>query len=267
MKATTNFTVIIPARFQSSRLPGKPLIDLQGLPMIIRVANQAKKSNANKVIVATDHQKILQVCQNHNIDAVMTAENHNSGTDRIAEVIAKKNLQNDNENQNQIIVNVQGDEPLIAPENINLVAELLANDKSAEMATLAYKISSWEAFENPNNVKVVCDKFANAIYFSRANIPFPRDLMRQKDYINLPLNFPIYHHIGLYAYNAKFVEKFTKLEPAPLEICESLEQLRAIYHGYKIKVGIVNSAPAPGIDTPEDVEKVINLLNNHTNLF
>lgn len=263
MKATTNFTVIIPARFQSSRLPGKPLIDLQGLPMIIRVANQAKKSNATAVIVATDNQKILQVCQSYNIDAVMTAESHSSGTDRIAEVISKKNLNN----ENQIIVNVQGDEPLIAPENINLVAELLAADKSAEMATLAYQITDWEAFTNPNNVKVVCDKFANAIYFSRANIPFPRDLMRQKDYINLPLNFPVYHHIGLYAYNAKFVEKFTKLEPAPLEICESLEQLRAIYHGYKIKVGVVNSAPAPGIDTPEDVEKVINLLNNHTNLF
>ena len=265
MQATTNFTVIIPARFQSSRLPGKPLIDLQGLPMIIRVANQAKKSNANDIIVATDNEKILQVCQQHNISAVITAENHNSGTDRIAEVISKKNLSDDD----QIIVNVQGDEPLIAPENINLVAELLAADESAVMATLAYKISNWDAFANPNNVKVVCDKFANAIYFSRAQIPFPRDLMRlpKNEYTNLPLNFSVYHHIGLYAYKSKFVETFTKLEPSPLEICESLEQLRAIYHGYKIKVGIVNSAPAPGIDTPEDVEKVINLLNNRKDLF
>lgn len=238
------FKVVIPARYASSRLPGKPLLDIAGKPMIIRVAEQAQRSNANEIVVATDFAKIEQVVKDANINVVMTRINHESGTDRIAEVADKLAWSDE-----VIVVNVQGDEPLIEPVLINEVAEHLAMHPEAVMSTACHAIHDEASILNPNIVKVVLDSNGNALYFSRAPIPYPRDESSKR-------NLQAYRHIGIYAYRVGFLKKYSALAPAPLEKVESLEQLRVLYHGYKIGVTVTENSPASGVDTLEDLENV-----------
>lgn len=241
------FKVVIPARYASSRLPGKPLLDIAGKPMVIRVAEQAAKSGASEIVIATDFEKISQVAAQYTIKAVMTHINHASGTDRIAEVAAKLNWADD-----VIVVNVQGDEPLIEPSVIDEVAQHLANSTDAVMATACHAIHDEAALLNPNIVKVVIDANGNALYFSRAPIPYPRD----DSYKN---NIQAYRHIGIYAYRVGFLKQYAQLTSTELEKIESLEQLRVLHHGYKIGVTITKNAPATGVDTQEDLDYVRSL--------
>ncbi len=241
------FKVVIPARYASSRLPGKPLLDIAGKPMVVRVAEQAAKSGAGEIVIATDFEKISQVAAQYTIKAVMTHINHASGTDRIAEVAAKLNWADDD-----IVVNVQGDEPLIEPSLIDEVAQHLANSTDAVMATACHAIHDEAAFLNPNIVKVVIDANGNALYFSRAPIPYPRD----DSYKN---NIQAYRHIGIYAYRVGFLKQYAQLTSTELEKIESLEQLRVLHHGYKIGVTITKNAPATGVDTQEDLDYVRSL--------
>lgn len=243
------FLVVIPARYASSRLPAKPLADIQGKPMVQHVYEKALASGAHRVIVATDHPAIFDVVTKFGGEALMTREDHDSGTERLAEVVEKLALSDDT-----IIVNVQGDEPLIPPENISQVARLLASD-SAPMATLSVAISDVEEALNPNAVKVVADNHNNAIYFSRATIPYDRNRFLGKDEISEIGDF-YQRHIGIYAYRAGFIKEYISLEVSPLEQIESLEQLRVLYHGKKIKVQTAVIAPQAGVDTPEDLAKV-----------
>ncbi|AXE34092.1 3-deoxy-manno-octulosonate cytidylyltransferase [Chromobacterium phragmitis] len=245
----SGFTVVIPARLASSRLPGKPLADIAGKPMVARVAEQAAKSRAGRVVVATDHADILAACAAHGVEAVLTRDDHASGTDRLAEVAAKLALPAD-----ALVVNVQGDEPLIAPELINRLAELLAAT-DAPVATLAHALHDAADHFNPNVVKVALDKHGRALYFSRAPIPYARDAYAV-DRSTLPAGLPVYRHIGMYGYRAGFLAAYAGLEPAPLEQCEALEQLRVLWHGYSIMVALADEAPAAGVDTPEDLERV-----------
>ncbi|AXE28721.1 3-deoxy-manno-octulosonate cytidylyltransferase [Chromobacterium phragmitis] len=245
----SGFTVVIPARMASSRLPGKPLADIAGKPMVARVAEQAAKSRAGRVVVATDHADILAACAAHGVEAVLTRDDHASGTDRLAEVAAKLALPAD-----ALVVNVQGDEPLIAPELINRLAELLAAT-DAPVATLAHALHDAADHFNPNVVKVALDKHGRALYFSRAPIPYARDAYAV-DRSTLPAGLPVYRHIGMYGYRAGFLAAYAGLEPAPLEQCEALEQLRVLWHGYSIMVALADEAPAAGVDTPEDLERV-----------
>ncbi len=238
------FKVVIPARYASSRLPGKPLLDIAGKPMIIRVGEQAQKSGASEIVVATDFEKILKTCEAHNFKAVMTRIDHASGTDRIAEVAEKLGW-----NDDEIVVNVQGDEPLIEPQLIREVAEHLANSQDAVIATACHPIHDEASLLNPNVVKVVMDVNGNALYFSRAPIPYPRDEAHKQ-------NIKAYRHIGIYAYRVGFLKKYASLSPAPLEKIESLEQLRVLHHGFKIGVAITQNAPASGVDTQEDLDAV-----------
>ena len=244
------FTVIIPARYASSRLPGKMLADIAGKPMIIRVAEQAAKSQATRVVVATDHPSIAQACQANGVECLMTREAHPSGTDRLAEAAAALSL-----DDNAIVVNVQGDEPLIDPAHIDQVAALLASDSTAAIATCAAPIADAEALFNPNVVKVVCDRQGRALYFSRAPIPWHRDALATGARILAP-NLPAKHHIGLYALRVSFLKVFPTLAPGTLEQIESLEQLRAMEHGYAIAVLALCSHPGAGVDTPPDLERV-----------
>lgn len=238
------FKIVIPARYASSRLPGKPLLDIAGKPMIIRVGEQAQKSGASEIVVATDFEKILKTCEAHNFKAVMTRIDHASGTDRIAEVAEKLGW-----NDDEIVVNVQGDEPLIEPQLIREVAEHLANSKDAVMATACHPIHDEASLLNPNVVKVVMDANGNALYFSRAPIPYPRDEAHKQ-------NIKAHRHIGIYAYRVGFLKKYATLAPSELEKIESLEQLRVLYHGFKIGVAITQNAPASGVDTQEDLDAV-----------
>ncbi len=238
------FKVVIPARYASSRLPGKPLLDIAGKPMVVRVAEQALKSGASEVVVATDFEKILKACEAHNFKAVMTRIDHASGTDRIAEVAVKLGWGDDD-----IVVNVQGDEPLIEPELINEVALTLAHSRDAVMATACHAIHDEASMINPNIVKVVMDANGNALYFSRAPIPYPRDEAHKQ-------NINAHRHIGIYAYRVGFLKEYATLAPSELEKIESLEQLRVLYHGYKIGVAVTNKAPAIGVDTQEDLDAV-----------
>jgi 3-deoxy-manno-octulosonate cytidylyltransferase (CMP-KDO synthetase) len=238
------FKVVIPARYASSRLPGKPLLDIAGKPMVVRVAEQALKSGASEIVVATDFEKILKACEAHNFKAVMTRIDHASGTDRIAEVAVKLGWGDDD-----IVVNVQGDEPLIDPELITEVALTLAHSRDAVMATACHAIHDEASMINPNIVKVVMDANGNALYFSRAPIPYPRDDAHKQ-------NINAHRHIGIYAYRVGFLKKYASLAPAELEKIESLEQLRVLYHGYKIGVAITDKAPASGVDTQEDLDAV-----------
>lgn len=247
-----NFTVIIPSRYHSSRLPGKPLVDLAGKTMIERVWSQAQSAGANQVIVATDDERIKKVCESFNASVCLTRTTHQSGTDRLAEVIEQMHISAD-----EIIVNVQGDEPLIAVENIIQVASLLENDADAFMATLSTPISSLDELKDPNAVKVVSDNFKNALYFSRSVIPYDRDA-KLEDEINLTSVYQ--RHVGLYAYRAGFLKTFSNWPPSALEQLEKLEQLRVLSHAYKIKIEPAKIAPQAGIDTPEDVERVVKLL-------
>lgn len=244
----TGFVVLIPARLSSSRLPGKALADIHGKPMVVRVAEQAAKSRAVRVVVATDHADIQTACQTHGIDVVMTADTHESGSTRLAEAVKKLNLP-----QHLIVVNVQGDEPLIDPELINRTAEVLV-ENNVQMATAAHRIHDFEEFMNPNAVKVVLDKHRNALYFSRAPMPYPRDAMLKgaKDVPETALR-----HIGIYAYRAGFLQRYAEMDVSPLETVESLEQLRVLWHGFPIAVEIAAQAPAAGVDTQEDLDRVL----------
>ena len=244
------FTVLIPARLASTRLPNKPLADIAGVPMVVRVAQQALRSGAQRVVVAGDSFEIVAACQAHGIEAVLTRTDHPSGSDRLAEACDLLGLSDDS-----IVVNVQGDEPLMAPELVTDVAHLLARHPQAAMSTAAHAIDAVTDFHNPNVVKVVLDAQHMALYFSRAPIAYPRDTPDQ-----LPSPAPL-RHIGIYAYRVSFLRLFPKLAQAPLERTESLEQLRALWHGHRIAVHITQHAPGPGVDTPEDLERVRRLVS------
>ena len=238
------FKVVIPARYASTRLPGKPLLDIAGKPMVVRVAEQAAKSGASDIVIATDFEKILHTAKAHSINALMTRVNHVSGTDRIAEVAQTLNWADDD-----IVVNVQGDEPLIDPKLIQQVATHLANSKDAVMATACHAIHDEASMINANIVKVVMDANGNALYFSRAPIPYPRDDLYKQ-------NIQAYRHIGIYAYRVGFLKQYANLAVTELEKIESLEQLRVLHHGYKIGVTVTENAPASGVDTQEDLDYV-----------
>ena len=249
-----SFTVLIPARMASSRLPDKPLADIAGLPMVVRVAQRAQQSQASRVVVAADDARIVTACQTHGIDAVLTRIDHPSGSDRLAEACDLLGLQD-----SDVVVNVQGDEPLIDPASINAAAELLQTRNDCSMSTLAHAIDSVADFANPNVVKVVLDARNTALYFSRAPIAWWRDGFAQ-GVTTLPSPAPL-RHIGLYGYRVGFLREFPKLAQAPIEITESLEQLRAMWHGHRIAVHVTEHAPGPGVDTPEDLERVRALLS------
>jgi 3-deoxy-manno-octulosonate cytidylyltransferase (CMP-KDO synthetase) len=249
-----SFTVLIPARMASSRLPDKPLADLAGLPMVVRVAQRAQQSQASRVVVAADDARIVAACQAHGIEAVLTRTDHPSGSDRLAEACDLLNLLN-----TDVVVNVQGDEPLIDPAAINAAAELLHQRSDCSMSTLAHAIDNVADFANPNVVKVVLDARDTALYFSRAPIAWWRDGFAQ-GVTSLPQPAPL-RHIGLYGYRVGFLREFPKLAQAPIEITESLEQLRAMWHGHRIAVHVTEHAPGPGVDTPEDLERVRALLS------
>jgi 3-deoxy-manno-octulosonate cytidylyltransferase (CMP-KDO synthetase) len=245
------FTVIIPARLASTRLPNKPLADLGGKPMIVRVAERAALSGAGRVIVATDHADILAACLQHGIEARMTRADHPSGSDRIAEVAAALGLPDD-----AVVVNVQGDEPLIDPALVAATAALIGAD--VPMATAAHPIGTMADVMNPNVVKVVLDKDGRALYFSRAAIPWHRDSFSgagAQAERGVPQGMPL-RHIGLYAYANGFLQRYPALPPSPLEQIEALEQLRVLWHRIPIAVHIADGAPAPGVDTPEDLARV-----------
>jgi len=253
---TPAFKVVIPARFASSRLPGKPLLDLGGKPMVVRVAERAHLSGAEEIWVATDHAEVRAACEAHEFAALMTRSDHATGTDRLAEVVAQRGWSNDT-----IVVNVQGDEPLIEPEIIVQTARQLAVS-GADIATVAHPIADPADFFNPNVVKVVCRADGDAAYFSRAPIPCARDhFAREGGGASLPEDFPAYRHVGLYAYRASFLKAYAGLSVAPTESFEALEQLRALWHGYRISVALVDAAPAPGVDTPEDAERMRKLFD------
>jgi 3-deoxy-manno-octulosonate cytidylyltransferase (CMP-KDO synthetase) len=249
-----SFTVLIPARMASSRLPDKPLADIAGLPMVVRVAQRAQQSQASRVVVAADDARIVAACQTHGIDAVLTRTDHPSGSDRLAEACDLLDLQD-----SDVVVNVQGDEPLIDPASINAAAELLQTRNDCSMSTLAHAIDQVADFANPNVVKVVLDARNTALYFSRAPIAWWRDGFAQ-GVTTLPSPAPL-RHIGLYGYRVGFLREFPKLAQAPIEITESLEQLRAMWHGHRIAVHVTEHAPGPGVDTPEDLERVRALLS------
>lgn len=240
------FKVVIPARFASTRLPGKPLLDIGGKPMVVRVAEQASLSGAEQIIIATDHQPIVSVAQEHGFQARMTRTDHNSGTDRIAEVSAQQGWTGDT-----IVVNVQGDEPLIPPALIRSVAQHLHDHPDCAIATACHPIHDEASMRNPNIVKAVLDKQGNALYFSRAPIPWPRDAYAGN--APSPHHAHALRHIGIYAYRASFLHIYGQLAPAQIEQIESLEQLRALYHGYRIGVAVTPEAPPSGVDTEADL--------------
>jgi len=243
------FHVVIPARYSSTRLPGKPLLDIAGKPMVVWVAERAKSSGAQQVIVATDDERVASAVRQHGYAAVMTDAHHVSGTDRIAEVAAIEGWHDD-----AIVVNVQGDEPLIDAKLIIEVATTLAASGHAVMATACHAITEKADFINPNVVKVVMDVYGYAMYFSRAPIPYPRDTYSSAQ--ELALGIPAYRHIGIYAYRASFLKQYASLTPAAIEQFECLEQLRVLYQGYKIAVSVSENAPAAGVDTESDLVRV-----------
>jgi 3-deoxy-manno-octulosonate cytidylyltransferase (CMP-KDO synthetase) len=243
-----SFVVIIPARLASTRLPNKPLADLGGKPMVVRVAERAQQSGAARIIVATDHADIAAACAAHGVEVCMTRADHPSGTDRIAEVAQTLGLAPD-----AVVVNLQGDEPLIDPALLAACAARIAPD--VPMATCAHPLSDVADTFNPNVVKVVLDKQGRALYFSRATIPWHRDgfaASREQ----LPAGYVPLRHIGLYAYSNAFLQRYPQLEPAPLESIEALEQLRVLWHGVPIAVHVTAEAPHAGVDTPADLERV-----------
>jgi len=285
-----SFVVVIPARHASTRFPGKPLAELAGKPMIVHVAERAARSGAREVVVATDHADIARAVAEHGHTAIMTRADHATGTDRIAEVVARRRYRAE-----EIVVNVQGDEPLIEPSLIRAVARNLQQHRDASIATACHAIHAAADFLNPNVVKVVIDEKGYALYFSRAPIPFPRDafsrvLSRPRDAFlrassaprdallrasapreasaatspaslhRLPAGLPVYRHVGIYAYRGAFLRRFRKLSPVALERFEALEQLRALAHGYRISVAVMSEPSPPGVDTPKDLARVRRLL-------
>lgn len=243
-----SFIVIIPARLASTRLPNKPLADLGGKPMVMRVAERAQEAGAARIIVATDHASIKEACEQHGVEVCMTRADHPSGTDRIAEVARAMNLP-----PQAVVVNLQGDEPLIDPQLLQAAAARIGAD--VPMSTCAHPLHDAADAFNPNVVKVVLDKQDNALYFSRATIPWHRDAFAQ-DKSALPAGYVPLRHIGLYAYRNDFLQAYPALDVSPLEGIEALEQLRVLWHGYPIAVHVTDSAPAAGVDTPEDLERV-----------
>jgi len=250
MSRTGAFLVVIPARYASSRLHGKPLADIAGKPMVVHVAERARASGAKAVWVATDSQNVFDAVSRHGHQAVMTRPDHATGTDRIAEVAQLLGLAD-----NEIVVNVQGDEPLIAPELIRAVALSLTEHGEASVATACHPIADAESLQNPNVVKVVLDRSGHALYFSRAPIPYARDSFAINQSA-LPPGLPSYRHIGIYAYRAGFLQIYGRLEPAAIERFEALEQLRALWHGHRIAVAVTAHAPEAGVDTDEDLARV-----------
>jgi len=259
--AAVRFSVLIPARMASSRLANKPLADIAGLPMVVRVAQRAAQSGALRTVVAADDARILQACAQHGIEAIATRADHVSGSDRLAEACVALGLDADD-----VVVNVQGDEPLIDPQLVHSVAALLARQPDASMGTAAHAIASLEDFHNPNVVKLVLDASGCASYFSRAPIPWARDL-RGSDWWNgaaaeaqprvaALAGFAPLRHIGIYSYRAGFLRAYPTLPQAPTEAIEQLEQLRALWHGHRIAVHLCEDVPGPGVDTQEDLERV-----------
>lgn len=242
-----SFVCIVPARLASSRLPEKPLADIAGLPMVVRVAQRAALSGASRVVVACDHERILAACAAHGVAALLTREDHASGSDRLAEAVERLGLADED-----CVVNVQGDEPMIEPAMVRACAELLLARPDCAMATVAHAIDDADEFRNPNVVKLVCDREQRALYFSRACIPWWRDAPAAAT----PFAGEVLRHVGLYAYRAGFLRRFPQLEPSPLERIESLEQLRVLWHGERIAVHRSAQRPGPGVDTPEDLVRI-----------
>jgi 3-deoxy-manno-octulosonate cytidylyltransferase (CMP-KDO synthetase) len=245
-----SFTVVIPARYGSTRFPGKPLIDLLGKPMVVRVAERAMQSGATQVVVATDDARIAEACNAAGVDVLMTRNDHTTGTDRLGEVAALLGLADE-----AVVVNVQGDEPLIPATVIDEVAALLHRHAGAAIATMCHPIHDIADALNPNVVKCVLNAAHEAIYFSRAPIPFARDAWAN-GISSLPTDLPMYRHIGLYAYRASFLRTFPTLNIPAMERFEALEQLRALAHGYQIAAMVKDVPLPPGIDTPEDYERL-----------
>lgn len=250
------FTVLIPARLASTRLPNKPLADIAGRPMIVRVAQRAALSQAQRIVVAADDASIVDACRSHGIEAVLTRTDHVSGSDRLAEACEIVGLDGDD-----AVVNVQGDEPLIDPGLIDAVAALLDAKREAAMSTAAHEIDNVADLANTNVVKVVLDANGLALYFSRATIPWSRDAFAGGIHALPPQ--PLLRHIGIYGYRAAFLRGFPRMPQAPIESAEALEQLRALWHGHRIAVHVTESAPGVGVDTPEDLERVRALFPTH----
>jgi 3-deoxy-manno-octulosonate cytidylyltransferase (CMP-KDO synthetase) len=244
-----NFTVLIPARLASTRLPNKPLADIAGKPMVVRVAERARLSGAGRVVVAADDESIVLACHHAGVQAVLTRRDHISGSDRLAQACELLDLDGDD-----VVVNVQGDEPLIDPALVRRCAELLQQRSDCVMSTAADVITEVADLVNPNVVKVVLDTSSRALYFSRAPIPWWRD-GHASGITALPSPAPL-RHVGLYAYRAGFLRRFPQLSAAPVEACESLEQLRVLWHGERIVVEVWPHSPGPGVDTPEDLARV-----------
>jgi 3-deoxy-manno-octulosonate cytidylyltransferase (CMP-KDO synthetase) len=238
------FHVLIPARYASTRFPGKPLAELHGKPMVVHVCDRAAQSGASAVHVATDDERVASAVRKHGHQALMTRVEHASGTDRLAEAAQLLNLDED-----QTVVNVQGDEPLIAPQLISEVAALLDKRREAAVSTACHPISDTASFSNPNVVKVVLDARGYALYFSRSPIPYPREP-----------GATCYRHAGIYGYRVGFLKQYAALPPSPPEKAEGLEQLRALWHGYRIAVATSEAEIAPGVDTPQDLEAVRRML-------
>ncbi len=244
-----DFTVLIPARMASSRLPDKPLADIAGKPMVVHVAERAAQSGASRVVVACDDPRIADACAAHGVAAVLTRVDHVSGSDRLAEACVLLGLDGAD-----MVVNVQGDEPLIEPALVQRVAQLLSERQDCVMSTAAHPLADVNEFMNPNVVKVVLDAAGRALYFSRAPIPWWRN-GNAAGVTQLPSPVPL-RHLGLYGYRAGFLRGFPALPPADLEQCEALEQLRVLWHGHRIAVHVAPHGPGPGVDTPEDLARV-----------
>jgi 3-deoxy-manno-octulosonate cytidylyltransferase (CMP-KDO synthetase) len=251
-----DFSVLIPARLSSTRLPNKPLADLAGQAMVVRVAKRAALSRTRQVVVATDSAAIVQVCEAAGIRSVLTDTDHPSGSDRLAQASALLGLAD-----HEVVVNVQGDEPLIDPELINAVAQLLHERPDCAMSTAAHAIEHWQDYQNPNVVKVVTDAQGTALYFSRSPIAHGRDFSAQPWWQQPGCDLPApLRHVGIYAYRVGFLREFPKLSVAPIERLESLEQLRALWHGRRIAVHLARQAPGPGVDTQDDLDRVREIL-------
>jgi 3-deoxy-manno-octulosonate cytidylyltransferase (CMP-KDO synthetase) len=265
MNATVPFVAVIPARLASTRLPDKPLADIGGKPMVVRVAERARLSGAQHVLIATDSPRVVDVANEHGIDVLLTRADHPNGTDRLAEVATRFGWSDDT-----IVVNVQGDEPLIDPQLVRDVAAHLAAHPSCAIATAAHPIHDPADVFSPNVVKVVLDAKSVALYFSRAPVPWSRDAWQSRwpdvgALAALPAVPPnVLRHIGLYAYRAKFLRIYPTLAQAPIEEAEALEQLRALWHGERIAVLVTNDAPPPGVDTPADLARVQALFDRRT---